>query len=77
MYPDEFDGEGANGRTIAGSWPTVLRELQQQVDESGANYVLCRMAFGDLTYEESRRSAELFAEHVMPKLRAKESAPVQ
>ena len=53
MYPAEFDGEGMNGRAIAGSWQTVLRELQAQIDESGANYVLCRMAFGDLTFEES------------------------
>jgi alkanesulfonate monooxygenase SsuD/methylene tetrahydromethanopterin reductase-like flavin-dependent oxidoreductase (luciferase family) len=72
MYPAEFDGEGMNGRAIAGSWQTVLRELQAQVDESGANYVLCRMAFGDLTFEESRRSIELFAEHIMPRLRAKQ-----
>ena len=72
MYPAEFDGEGMNGRAIAGSPQTVLRELQAQVDESGANYVLCRMAFGDLTYEESHRSIELFAEHVMPRLREKQ-----
>jgi alkanesulfonate monooxygenase SsuD/methylene tetrahydromethanopterin reductase-like flavin-dependent oxidoreductase (luciferase family) len=72
MYPTEFDGEGMNGRAIAGSPQTVLRELQSQVDESGANYILCRMAFGDLTFEESRRSVELFAEHVMPKLRARQ-----
>jgi alkanesulfonate monooxygenase SsuD/methylene tetrahydromethanopterin reductase-like flavin-dependent oxidoreductase (luciferase family) len=72
VYPDEFDGEGMNGRAIAGSPQTVLRELQAQVDESGANYVLCRMAFGDLTFEESRRSIELFAEHIMPRLRAKQ-----
>jgi hypothetical protein len=43
------------------------------VDESGANYVLCRMAFGDLTFEESRRSVELFADQVMPKLRPREA----
>jgi alkanesulfonate monooxygenase SsuD/methylene tetrahydromethanopterin reductase-like flavin-dependent oxidoreductase (luciferase family) len=72
MYPEEFDGAGAEGRMIAGSPQTVLRTLQSQIDETGANYVLCRVAFGDLTFEESRRSAELFAEHVMPKLRAKE-----
>ena len=72
MYPTEFDGEGMNGRAIAGSPQTVLRELQRQVDESGANYVLCRMAFGDLTYDESRRSIELFAEHIMPRLREKQ-----
>jgi len=72
MYPTEFDGDGINGRAIAGSPQTVLRELQAQVDESGANYVLCRMAFGDLTYDESRRSIELFAEHIMPRLREKQ-----
>ena len=72
VYPDEFDGDGANGRTIAGSPQTVLRVLQSQIDETGVNYVLCRVAFGDLSFEESRRSAELFAAHVMPKLRAKE-----
>jgi alkanesulfonate monooxygenase SsuD/methylene tetrahydromethanopterin reductase-like flavin-dependent oxidoreductase (luciferase family) len=72
MYPAEFDGEGMNGRAIAGSPETVLRELQAQVDLSGANYVLCRMAFGDLTFEESRRSVELFAERVMPRLKARE-----
>ena len=37
IYPPEFDGEGMNGRAIAGSPQTVLRELQAQVDESGAN----------------------------------------
>ena len=34
------------------------------------NYVACRFAFGDLTFEEARRSVELFAEQVMPRLQA-------
>src|ERR1044072_2709806 len=72
VFPDEFVGEGMNCRAVAGSPQTVLREVQRQVDESGANYVLCRMAFGHLTFEESRRSIELFAEHVMPRLREKQ-----
>ena len=70
VYPAEFDGEGANGRMIAGSPASVRDQLQAQIDESGANYVACRFAFGDLTFEESRRSVELFAEQVMPRLRA-------
>src|SRR4051812_22167897 len=77
VYPDEFDAEGMNGRAIAGSPQTVLRELQAQVEESGVNYVACRLAFGDLTFEESRRSTELFAEHVMPRLRAREPIAAQ
>src|SRR5256885_8366603 len=72
VYPSEFDGEGADGRMIAGSPRTVLDQLQGQVDESGVNYIACRFAFGDITFEEARRSIELFAEQVMPRLRAKQ-----
>jgi len=28
---------------------------------AGINYCICRLAFGDLTFEESKRSVELFA----------------
>ena len=72
VYPAEFDGEGANGRMIAGSPRSVLDQLQAQVDESGVNYIACRFAFGDLTFAETRRSVDLFAEQVMPRLRAKQ-----
>ena len=76
-YPGEFDGAGQNGRAIAGSPRSVLEQLQAQVDESGVNYIVCRLAFGDLTLAESRRSAELFAEHVMPRLRARQPGAKQ
>jgi alkanesulfonate monooxygenase SsuD/methylene tetrahydromethanopterin reductase-like flavin-dependent oxidoreductase (luciferase family) len=72
VYPSEFDGEGAGGRMIAGSPQSVLEQVQGQIDESGVNYVACRFAFGDLTLEESRRSAELFAGQVIPRLRAQQ-----
>ena len=72
VYPAEFDGEGHNGRMIAGSPRTALDALQGQIDESGVNYVACRFAFGDLTFGETRHSVELFAEQVMPRLRGKE-----
>ena len=71
-YPAEFGGDGAGGRMIAGSPRIVADELQAQVDESGVNYVACRFAFGDITYDEAHRSIELFAAQVMPSLRAKQ-----
>ena len=71
VYPPEFDGDGAGGRMIAGSPRTVLDQLQAQADESGVNYIACRFAFGDITFDEARRSIELFAEHVRPRLRAR------
>src|SRR5205085_9001409 len=70
-YPAEFDDDGANGRMIAGSPRTVLDQLQAQVDESGVNYIACRFAFGDITFDEARRSVELFAEQVKPRLYAR------
>jgi alkanesulfonate monooxygenase SsuD/methylene tetrahydromethanopterin reductase-like flavin-dependent oxidoreductase (luciferase family) len=57
---------------IAGSPRTVADQLQAQIDESGVNYVACRFAFGDITFDEARRSIELFAEQVMPRLTAKQ-----
>ena len=48
--------------------------LRGQIAESGANYLVCRFAFGDLSLSESMRSLELFQRHVMPALR--ESVPV-
>ena len=35
---------------------------------AGINYCICRLAFGDLSFEESKRSVELFAQEVMPAL---------
>jgi alkanesulfonate monooxygenase SsuD/methylene tetrahydromethanopterin reductase-like flavin-dependent oxidoreductase (luciferase family) len=74
VYPPEIDAVCEDGRAIVGSPRTVREALQAQIDESGANYVLARFAFGDLTLAQSQRSVELFAEHVMPHLRATERA---
>lgn len=43
--------------------------MRKDNDTAGINYCLCRMAFGDLSFEESARSVELFAREVMPALR--------
>jgi alkanesulfonate monooxygenase SsuD/methylene tetrahydromethanopterin reductase-like flavin-dependent oxidoreductase (luciferase family) len=51
---------------LAGSPETVRRKIEQQVEESGANYFVARFAYGNLTHEESVRSLELFANEVMP-----------
>jgi hypothetical protein len=40
-----------------------------QIEASGTNYWISRFAFGDLTFEESKRSLALFVEHVMPAAR--------
>ena len=46
-----------------------MREaLARQVAEAGVNYLVCRLAFGDMALAESLRSLELLAGHVMPEL---------
>ena len=67
-YPETFDGVLKTGQGIAGSPSQVLDEVARQCEESGINYFVSRFAFGNLTFDESRQSIELFAERVMPEL---------
>jgi len=68
-YPPEIDGQIADGRAIATTPAKALDILRGQLAESGANYLVGRFAFGDLSLSESTRSLELFQRHVMPGLR--------
>jgi alkanesulfonate monooxygenase SsuD/methylene tetrahydromethanopterin reductase-like flavin-dependent oxidoreductase (luciferase family) len=68
-YPPEIDGQLADGRAIATTPAKALALLRTQLAESGANYLVLRFAFGDLSLSESLRSLELFQRHVMPGLR--------
>ena len=69
-YPPEIDGQIADGTAVVGSPDDgARRRSQPQLAESGANYLVCRFAFGDLTLAESLRSLDLFTRHVMPALR--------
>ena len=68
-YPPEIETPIQIGTAMVGSPDTVRKALALQLAESGANYLVCRFAFGDLTLAESLRSLELFASHVMPALR--------
>jgi len=47
--------------------------LKDQITATGATYVVCDVAFGDLTPEESMRTTSLLAEKVMPQFPDKTS----
>ena len=68
MIPAEFEPALEGGYIVAGSPATVRDRLKRDNDVAGINYCLCRLAFGDLSFEESKRSIELFASEVMPAL---------
>ncbi|MDB5651618.1 MAG: Flavin-dependent oxidoreductase, luciferase family [Hyphomicrobiales bacterium] len=62
----ELEGQG---KGIAGSPETVARLCAEQLHTSQCNYLVGQFAFGDLNLEELTHSVQLFAEHVMPRLR--------
>jgi len=68
-YPPEIDGQIEDGRAVVGTPDKVTDILRKQLAESGANYLVVRFAYGDLTLAESLHSLELFQRHVMPALR--------
>lgn len=74
MIPAEFEGALEGGYIVAGSAATVRDRMMRDNAVAGINYCLCRMAFGDLSFEESARSVELFAAEVMPALKQQRPA---
>jgi alkanesulfonate monooxygenase SsuD/methylene tetrahydromethanopterin reductase-like flavin-dependent oxidoreductase (luciferase family) len=67
--PEDFADFVRAGFAFVGTPDAVRERIEQQVDASGINYLLCRFAFGDLPYETSRHSVEMFVSEVMPKVR--------
>ena len=73
-YPDTFEEAERAGFGVAGSVAKVLDVLSQQLEQSGASYLVCRFAFGDLALAETTRSVELFTREVMPFLGVSQAA---
>ncbi|GAA0532158.1 LLM class flavin-dependent oxidoreductase [Pigmentiphaga daeguensis] len=67
-FPDEFDDAQRAGLGIAGTPDQVRDWIADQSAQAGINYFVCRLAFGDLSRDESLHSTRLFAEQVMPAL---------
>jgi alkanesulfonate monooxygenase SsuD/methylene tetrahydromethanopterin reductase-like flavin-dependent oxidoreductase (luciferase family) len=72
--PATFDLVMERGQGIAGSPRTVAATLGTQLAHTGCNYMVGQFTFGDLTAAECLRSIGLFADEVMPALRAREAA---
>ena len=63
---DKFEVATEIGMAVHGSPERVVDLLATQVQQSGANYVLAQMAFGDISHTDEMRSLELMAERVLP-----------
>jgi alkanesulfonate monooxygenase SsuD/methylene tetrahydromethanopterin reductase-like flavin-dependent oxidoreductase (luciferase family) len=69
-FPPDFDLARGSGALIVGTAAQVREDVAQQLAVSGANYFCARFMIGDLDVDAAIRSAELFAEHVVPHCRA-------
>jgi alkanesulfonate monooxygenase SsuD/methylene tetrahydromethanopterin reductase-like flavin-dependent oxidoreductase (luciferase family) len=64
------------GYVIAGTPDTVRAQLATHIEETGINYLLLQLAFGNLTQAQYLRTLKLFATEVMPKLPRESAAKV-
>jgi len=69
-FPTEWDALEQLGNGIAGSPETVRAYLEAQRTTARANFFLCQLIFGDISYEDALRSVTLFAREVAPALAA-------
>lgn len=68
-YTDDYDEAVRRGFIIAGTPEAVREMIDEQVAGCGINYLMCRLAFGDMPYEHSLRSLDLFVRDVMPEVK--------
>ena len=65
-FPEDFVEARAAGLCLVGSVASVRDAMLEQMDAAGVNYLLCRLAFGDLPVSASLRSVETFRDEIMP-----------
>ncbi|MGR8949479.1 MAG: LLM class flavin-dependent oxidoreductase [Gammaproteobacteria bacterium] len=62
----DFDFAKKAGIVVSGTSSKVSDILHQQVNETGVNYLLAQMAFGNLPHAEEMASLDYFVSDVMP-----------
>lgn len=65
-FPADWDAFVANGGGVAGSPATVRSFIEREHALGGFTYFMAQMAFGAMTVDQVRRSAELMGSEVMP-----------
>ena len=66
IFPPTLDDAIRAGTAIVGSPRTVAERIDEDLRASGANYLVSRLAFGDLTLDRLLHCVDLFAAEIMP-----------
>ena len=68
-FPDNLPAAIDAGYCVVGSPATVRQNLTDQIKAAGINYLVSRLAFGELSLEASMQSVALLEHEVIPSLR--------
>ncbi|NQV55264.1 MAG: LLM class flavin-dependent oxidoreductase [Rhodospirillales bacterium] len=68
LWPEYLAGAVEMDGAIIGSPETVRQSINDAMAVSGCNYLVGRFAFGDMSYDVTKRSVDLFIGEVMPGL---------
>jgi alkanesulfonate monooxygenase SsuD/methylene tetrahydromethanopterin reductase-like flavin-dependent oxidoreductase (luciferase family) len=63
------------GFALVGSPDSITRRLVRYQDEMGFGAISCMFQFGTIGLEQFQRSVTLFADKVLPRLRANSAGP--
>jgi alkanesulfonate monooxygenase SsuD/methylene tetrahydromethanopterin reductase-like flavin-dependent oxidoreductase (luciferase family) len=66
MFTDDLDRARDADAAIVGSPATVRERIARYFEQTSCNYLVLSFAWGSLSYEQSRKSLDLFAAKVMP-----------
>lgn len=65
-FPDNLNDAMAEGHCVVGSIDTIREHIAEEIEASGINYLLCRLAFGTLPVELSLQSAAYLQDEIIP-----------
>ena len=65
LWPEQLEGALEADGAIVGSVETVRDQINDAMKVSGCDYLVGRFAFGDMSYEDTKHSLDLFVEKVM------------
>jgi alkanesulfonate monooxygenase SsuD/methylene tetrahydromethanopterin reductase-like flavin-dependent oxidoreductase (luciferase family) len=68
IFPPTLEDALKAGTAIVGSPRTVIGRIRDDLGTSGADYLVSRLAFGDIPPERLLHCVELFASEIMPAL---------
>ena len=74
IFPRTYDEAIQVGTLIVGTADQVRASVKQNIQETGANYLMARFAFGNIPLDRELRSVQLFASEVLPAFRVDAAA---